>query len=597
MGTSLKRFFFTYKRILLLAYQIHPGFLILLTVNNLAWGLTNLPVVYINKALIDLVVSNIGNPNWRSVVQTIIFLIAARSVIDLFRSFLSKINFHVARSLGNLMSDRIDIILGEKLNSLDVPTVEDADFQDKYAKVRRQANNRMWGMLSSLQEMPSAVATVISGAIPIFQFNPLFILVTLITMVPDFLVNTRLARLDYQDTEKKIRLYRVLGWLGWIISETSQFYENKISANIRYVSQKIGGLQDEIFRNDLHMRTRRVKWRTLGEIPQFFTSWALNAYFFILALSGRITIGTAQLLYQSANNLANGTSMFMNNVAQIYENYLFVKDYAWFIELQPKNPPGTVPFPSKIVRGIEFDHVWFKYPGSKTWALQDISFAIKPKENIALVGENGAGKTTLLKLLLGFYRPAQGRIIVDGINIHDFDPALYWQQISALPQEFHLYPFSAKESIAFSDLSRLSDDQAIKHSAKKAEIDDYLTSLPRGYDTPLAKDLDGADPSGGQKQRIAIARTLFKNSQIVMLDEPTSNVDPKGEEEIFANILKTTRDVILILVSHRFSTVRRADKIIVLDSGSLVEEGTHDQLLKNKGLYAKLFTLQAKSYQ
>ena len=212
-------------------------------------------------------------------------------------------------------------------------------------------------------------------------------------------------------------------------------------------------------------------------------------------------------------------------------------------------------------------------------------------------GYLGAGKTTLLKLLLGFYPPTRGRITIDDINILDYKPSSYWKNVSALAQEFHLFPFSARESIAFSDLSRLKDTKAIRQAAKQARIDDYLFRLPKGYQTPLTKDLDGVDPSGGQKQRIAIARTLFKNGQIVILDEPTSNVDPKGEEEIFENIISVTRKKMLILISHRFSTVRKADRILVVEEGKITEQGMHDQLIKLNGTYAQLFHLQAKSYQ
>jgi len=268
------------------------------------------------------------------------------------------------------------------------------------------------------------------------------------------------------------------------------------------------------------------------------------------------------------------------------------------MDLKPQNMGGTQIFPVKIRTGIEFDHVWFRYPSSSEWILKDISFKITPLENIAMVGENGAGKTTLLKLLLGFHVPSKGRILIDGVVVTDYDIQSLWKKISVLQQDFHLFPFSARESIAFSDLSRVDNLTDIKSAAKLTDIDSYIESLPLKYDTPLTKELEkGVDPSGGQRQRIGLARALFHPSSILVLDEPTSNVDPKAEEEIFENIIKITKNQILILVSHRFSTVRRANKIFVLDTGELVEAGTHEQLMKKRGLYAKLFTLQAKSYK
>ena len=593
---SIRRFFYTYTRILKLAYRVHPSFLIILTVNNILWGLSNLPVVYINKYLIDLVVSNIGNPDWKPVAQSIIILLLIRVSVEIMRSLMSRIDGHVSAAFSSLMSDRITVILGEQLNTLDVPTVESAEFQDKYAKINNQSHNRIWGMLKSLQQIPNALATIVSGMIPLLSFNPILILLVGVVVIPDAMVSLKLTQLEYQEREKRNRLYRVLGWLNWLISHISQFYENKIAANVHYVSDKMRNLQDEIYKNDVRNRVRRAKYRTLSDIPSHILSFVLNAYFFITALLGRITIGTAQLLYLSANTLENGLSMLMTNFAEIYEHYLFVSDFSWFMDLK-SSQLGTKRFPKKIMQGVKFDHVWFKYPNSENWILKDISFEINAAENIALVGENGAGKTTLLKLLLSFYIPQKCQITVDGINISEFDMSSYWKQISALSQEYHLYPFSAKESIAFSDLGRVNEIDNIREAATKARIDDYISALPSGYDTPLTKDLDGVEPSGGQRQRIAIARTLFKKAQIILMDEPTSSVDPKGEEEIFANIIDSTRDQIVILVSHRFSTVRRADRIILLEDGIVAEEGSHKTLLKKKGKYAHLFNLQAKSYQ
>lgn len=593
---QIKKFFYTYTRILKLAYQVHPGFLFILTVNNILWGLSNLPVVYINKYVIDLVVANLGIQNWQPIAHNIIILLLFRVLIEILRSLMSRIDGHVSSAFSSLMSDRIVVILGDQLNKLDIPTVESAEFQDKYAKIRSQSHNRIWGMLKSLQQVPNALATIISGIIPLFSFNPILILLVGVVVVPDAIVSLKLAQLEYQERERRSRLYRVLGWLDWLITNVAQFYENKIAANINYVSQKMRSLQDEIYKNDVRHRMRRAKYRTLSDIPSHIFSFALNAYFFINALVGRITIGTAQLLYLSANTLENGLSMLMTNFAEIYEHYLFVNDYSWFMDLKSKQL-GTKTFPLQIRKGVKFDGVWFKYSNSEQWVLKDISFEIKAHENVALVGENGAGKTTLLKLLLGFYQPSKGNITIDGVNISEFVPESYWKQISALSQDYHLYPFSAKESIAFSDLSRITEIDKIKKAAQKAKIDDYILSLPKGYDTPLARDLDGVEPSGGQKQRIAIARTLFKTAQIVLLDEPTSNVDPKTEEEIFTNIIESTKKQVVLLVSHRFSTVRKADKIILLDNGEVSEMGSHQELIEKNGQYANLFNLQAKSYQ
>lgn len=598
MASSLGKFFTTYKRILALAYRVNPSLLILITIANSFWGLTNLPVLYINKMLIDLVISNLGHPNWLSAARTIVFIIGLRSIIEFVRGFLSRYNNALSTQFINLINNRLDILLGEKLNSLDIPTIESPDFQDKYKKVTRESNSRVWGMISPLSDLPNSVFTIFSGSVPLWSFNPVIGLAVILLSLPEALINGRLAKWDYRDRDKMNKEYRLWGWLNWIISDTNQIYENKLYATVNYVSGKLRHLQQYIFDIDRGMRLRRVKWRTVADLPTWVLSIGLNSYFFILALMGRISLGLAQMLYQSSNTLGNGFGMLTSNIAVIYENYLFIEDFTWFMDLSPKITGGTVPFPKTLKSGIVFDHVWFKYPSSPTWVLRDVSFAIGPRDNVALVGENGAGKTTLLKLLLGFYAPQKGQISINTVPVLNYDFGDLWRHIAILQQDFHLFPFSARESIAFSDLSRVDNLMEIRQAARSTDTDSYIESLPLKYETPLNKQLEkGVEPSGGQRQRIGLARALFRKSQVLILDEPTSNVDPKAEEEIFDNIIRLTKDQILILVSHRFSTVRRADKIIVLDNGKLVESGSHEQLMKVKGTYAKLFTLQAKSYQ
>ena len=254
--------------------------------------------------------------------------------------------------------------------------------------------------------------------------------------------------------------------------------------------------------------------------------------------------------------------------------------------------------PVGIKKGIEFRNVWFKYPNSKKWVLKDISFIIKPKENVALVGENGAGKTTLIKLLCGFYRPEKGEILVDNVNIKELDTLRYWNTLGVLFQDFSHYPFTAKEAIGIGNPRKINDLESIKMAAKLTGVDKYIEGLTLGYKTPLVKDFDGGvDPSRGQWQRLALARIIFRGSKIVILDEPTSNVDQKAEEMIFDKIIDLSSEKILILISHRFNTVRKANKILNISEGRIIEQGTHEELMKKHGEYASLFELQAKGYQ
>ncbi len=598
MISPVKRFFVTYKRILSLAYSINPKLLILITLTNSFWGLTNLPVLYINKILIDLVIANIGNPNWQQVSKTIISIILLRSAIELTRSVLSRINGGLSNYFSSNLNVQIDLILGSKLNKLDIPTIEDSAFQDRYKKVSRESRSRLWNVVTTLSDFPNSVFTIISGLIPLFSFSPLICIIVFILNLPEAIYNGKLAKLDYQDRDKMNKDYRLQGWINWIITDTSQLSESKLYNTFDYMKQKITGIQNKILQMEENLRKRRIKWRTLSDLPQTFFSVYLNSYFFILALSGKISLGFAQMLYQSANTLSNGFGMLSNNIANVYENYLTLEDFTWFMDLKSKSNQKGELFPNKLSTGVVFNNVWFRYPKSTKWILKGVSFVISPTENIALVGENGVGKTTILKLLLGFYQPNKGKITVNSLPISEYNQGSFWNKIASLQQDFHLFPFSARESISYSDFSQVNNLEKIKQAASLSDIDQYIQGLPKKYDNPITNELDGGvEPSGGQRQRFGLARALFKKSLILILDEPTSNVDPKAEEEIFENIIRVTQNQILILVSHRFSTVRRADKILVMDGGQIVETGSHDELMGLNGLYAKLFTLQAKSYQ
>lgn len=595
---ALKKFFYTYKRILALTYKISPGLLLLVIISNSIWGLTNLPILYINKTLIDTVIQNIGKPDLTGPIKIIVFLAISRALLEFVRSSLSSLNWSLSASLTDKIQAGLEATTTQKLSELDIPQVESSEFQDRYKKVERMGNNSVWGMISPLSDIPNAVFTIVSGIIPIFSFKPWLALLVIVVSIPDIFINSRVVKKDYQEGEILNPKYRLWNWIYWHLVDSHSYYENRILGTTKYLIDRMSGVADEVTNFKYKRRLNRAKLRFLGDIPGFFLSVALNIYFFALALLGRVTLGTAQLLYGATSTLTNGFATLVNDGLGIYENYLFVSDLTWFLELESTQIQGSKTLPRDIKKGIEFKNVWFKYPNSKKWILKDVSFEIKPKENIALVGENGAGKTTLIKILCGFYRPNKGQILIDGVDIKKFDPVKYWNALGVLFQDFSQYPFTAQESIGIGNPEKINNLVEIKKAADSTGVNKYIEGLTLGYKTPLAKDFDkGIEPSRGQWQRIALARIIFRGSKIVILDEPTSNVDPRAEEEIFAKIIDLARDKILILISHRFNTVRKADKILNIDKGKIIEQGTHEELMKNKGEYADLFNLQAKGYQ
>jgi ABC-type multidrug transport system fused ATPase/permease subunit len=593
----MKNFFVTYKRIVSLALRVNSRLFIGVTILNSFWGLTNLPVLYINKVLIDVVISSIGKSNWQPLIRTVIIVIVIRTLIETVRIFISRYNYIYSDRLTRQVNNKVTVMIDEKINILDIPTLESPAFQDKYKRIETEAANRVWGMVGTISSFPNSLFTMISGAVPIFAFSPLIAILVTISNLPAVYVNALISKREYKVMEKQVVRYRIWDWIENHLTKAKHYYENRILNNTQVLVNKLIGVQKEV-RDERHVQNLyRVKRRNLVDIPQNIISAGLNSYFFILAILAKITLGSAQLLYQSSLTLGNGFSMIMDGISSVYENYLYVSDLTWLLDLKPKNSDGTIIPQIPFTSGIEFRHVWFKYPSSPDWILQDVNFKIDPHENIAIVGENGAGKTTLIKLLVGFYQPDKGEVLVNGTNISNYDQVSYRKTLGVLFQDFSEYPFTARESIGFGDVDKIDDLSAIQEAATQTDIHEFIESLPKKYDNPLSKEFEGGiDPSKGQWQRIALARTLFRHAQIVILDEPTSNVDPKAEEEIFAKIIELTKNESLVLISHRFSTVRHADKILVLEKGTVVEEGSHEALIKKRGLYAKLFKLQAKSF-
>ncbi|KKQ97412.1 MAG: ABC transporter related protein [Candidatus Woesebacteria bacterium GW2011_GWB1_39_12] len=596
--SPIKRFILTYKRVFSIVYKVNPRLLISVTIINGFWGLTNLPVLYINKTLIDVVIGSIGLSDLSTPLKTISLLIFFRALVEFARAATSNINSFLTRAMGEQLTAYLERVGGVKLNTLDIPLVESPNFQDKYKKIEREANNRLWGMIEPLSDIPNAIFTIISGVLPLITFNPWISVVVLVVTLPDIIINARIAKKDYEAIQVLNPKWRLWGWIHWHMVDTKQFYENKILGNVEYLARKLFDVQKEIVEFQYKRRKRRATARTFASIPGYILSMVLNIYFFALALLGRVTLGTAQLLYQATNTLSLGFSTFLNDAVNIYENYLFVSDLTWFLELKAELVGGQKQPSLNFSKGIEFKDVWFKYPNAKTWVLKGVSFEIGPKENLALVGENGAGKTTMIKLLSGFYKPNKGEVLVNGVNIFDYDQAKYRQLLGVLFQDFSWYPFTARESIGIGSVDKIKRREEIKKYAKLTGVDEFIESLPLKYENPLSKEFEkGVEPSKGQWQRIALSRILFRDSKILVLDEPTSNVDPKAEEEIFEKIIELAREKILILISHRFSTVRMADKILLIDGGKIWEQGTHQELMNRDSEYAHLFKLQAKGYQ
>ncbi|TMD43568.1 MAG: ABC transporter ATP-binding protein, partial [Chloroflexi bacterium] len=322
-------------------------------------------------------------------------------------------------------------------------------------------------------------------------------------------------------------------------------------------------------------------------------------YVALQAIAGRLTLGDLTLYTTAAQSVQNSIQGILSGFSSMYEHNLYLSNLFELMATETKLPVPSHPVPVPVpLRGeLRFEHVTFAYPDAKENALDDLSFTIAPGETVAIVGRNGAGKTTLFKLICRLYDPVEGRILVDGVDIRDYEPDQLRAQIGGMFQDYVAYQATAAENIGLGNLSHLADREAVARAGQQAGADSLIAGLPAGYDTALGKWFDaGVNLSGGEWQKVALARAFMRDARILLLDEPTSALDAQAEYDLFERLRTLTRGKTAVYISHRFSTVRRADRILFLEHGQLVEQGTHEQLMRLSGRYARLFRLQASAY-
>ena len=597
--SPLHQVWFVLKKTGGLLWQTDRNALILTTVLNVLNSATILPTLYLDKMFIDTLVKSIGTSNLRPVLQTIILIVIGRFGISTFKGIAGRIIGTYDDSLGRGLNAKLDELLGLKYSQIDVSVIEDPKFKDRYGKIEREGGDRAWRLVSSFADFPRYLSGIVSSLSVFIFFQPIIVLFSVAFLIPQFIVDAKLIKKRYKISDDLKTKYRIWGMLSYYLVRTKSYLELRLLNISKYLTRKMTVVQKEIIDSWVNLGKERLVARTLVVIPQDIFSYALDVYFAFMAIIQRITIGSAQAYIRAVSNFRESLSGLVGSILQFYENYLYMVDLAWFLDLKPQRDPSHgKAFPRKIKLGLKFENVWFKYPESENWILKGLNFTIAATENIALIGENGAGKTTLVKLLAGFYNPSKGSITIDGVKVDKYKRNDYWKNISVLFQDFESYDLTAQESIGYGNIDKINNISEVRKYAKMTDIDQWIDSLPLKYKNPLSRSYEkGVSPSFGQWQRIGLARTLIKNSQILVLDEPTSNVDPQAEEDIFNQVLKLGKEKILIFISHRFSTVRRADKILLLEGGQITEQGTHDQLMQHDKKYARLFHLQAKSYQ
>ncbi len=500
--------------------------------------------------------------------------------------------------LGDEYNIATSVSIIKKTNQINISLLEDSEFYDKLERARTQTTGRVGLMSNVLGQVQStiSIATLVAGLI---YFEPYLIILLVLSIIPSFINEVRFSQQQYSLARSWTAERRELDYLRFIGANDKTAKEIKLFDLTDFIVERFKNLSEEYYKLN---KTLAIKRSALGFL--FNVLGALSyygAYVFIIyrVLSGVITLGELTFLSGSFNRLMRNLQDFFSKFTRISESALYLKDYFDFIDISIlSKTKEDLPLPKQIKHGFEFKNVHFSYPGSDHEILKSITFTLKAGEKMAFVGQNGAGKTTLTKLLLRFYEPTSGEILLDGININRFNKAEYQAFFGVIFQDFFKYEFTLKENIAIGNIDELNNQHKIETAAQLSLADNVVNELKHGYNQQLGKRFaNGQELSGGQWQKVALARAYMKNAEVMILDEPTSALDAKAENDVFTRFIGLTEGKTSIIISHRFSTVRQADRILVLKNGKVLELGTHETLMQNQNLYAQLFSLQAEGYQ
>lgn len=548
--------------------------------------------------LIDTSISGIQNDNLSFNLLLIPFILYG--TIELVKSIMTWLDGYLENRIFDILELKVHIDVIGKYSSLDIQSLEDPEVNRIFQVIRGPYEWRIKHLIFTVGRLISASLLIMASAFILLKISPFVMIIVVFSAIPSVIINMKFGSISWgiwhedANKQRKFNLTR-----EFLLNK-----ENLIEASINNISPHLVNVLREIL-NNYHQKRKpvlrkRAIMMLLGDCVRIVGS-VFSVYFLItLALEKSISIGELILGSSVFISFSGSLSSFLYELTETYNSGLFMQDYQKFMGLKAKMKQGEIKLKKfDIPPRIEFRDVTFKYPNTTRTILKNINLEIEPGMKVALVGENGVGKTTLIKILARFYPLQEGRILIDNKDLSEIENESWEQNLGLLTQHFNTYPaFTVKENIAFGDISKEANDEAVAEAADKANVSNFVSKYKNGFEQLLSIQFDdGIDPSWGQWQRLGIARTLYRNPPIIILDEPTSAIDAQAEYEIFQNINKQTEGKTVIYVSHRYSTVKNADMICVLKDGSIIENGTHQELMAINGEYAKNFSLQAKAYE
>jgi ATP-binding cassette, subfamily B, bacterial len=589
------------RRAVGLVWSTSRALTIALALLTLTAGLLPAAIAWVGAQIVDAIVaaSQLARAQGETDIARVFWLVALEGGLVTAMAVAQRGISFCQSLLRAQLGQRVNEMILDKALTLDLAHFEDSEFYDKLTRARREASSRPLSLVNRTFGLAQNLIALVSYAGLLISFSPWAMAVLLLAGLPAFIAEARFSGeaftlFRWRSPETRMQIY-----LETVLAREDGAKEVKLFGLGPLLLDRYKAIFHKLYSADRALTLRRDSWGLGLGLIGTLTLYGAYAWIAFTTVMGRITLGQMTMYFMLFRQGQSSVSAILSSIGGMYEDNLYLSTLYEYLETPVRAPSGTATRGTDPSDGIRFEHVSFTYPGSESAALQDISLHIRPGESLALVGQNGSGKTTLIKLLTRLYSPDSGRVLLDGIDLVNWDETALRERIGVIFQDFARYQLRVGENVGAGDVHHFEDEERWREASEKGMASDFIDALPAGYNTQLGKWFnDGRELSGGQWQKIALARAFMRSkADILVLDEPTAAMDAEAEATIFEHFRSLSKNRIVILISHRFSTVRMADQIVVIQDGRIIEHGNHEQLVKQEGHYAHLFSLQARGYQ
>jgi ATP-binding cassette, subfamily B, bacterial len=554
-------------------------------------------LLYVGKLIIDAVYNVVSRH--QAIPHRLWWLVLAEFTIAVLGNVLTRTIDYLDSLLADKYMRYVSIQVMRHAAELDLIAYEDPVFYDRLERARVQATDRL-AMIQMLGRLVQQVITTITLSVSIVYFSPWLLLLLIAGVLPAFVGESHFAFLGYAKNFRQTPVRRQLDYLRVLGGSKEAAKELKLFGLSKFLTNRFTRLSDQVYEENVALSKRKLIAGAFLSVIGSLGYYSAYVYVIWRTVMGALTIGSLYFLAGAILQASTNIQQIFSTLSGVADQALFLTDLLAFFEMQPtiRSKPNAPPAPRPIQRGFEFRNVSFAYPGSERRILKNLDFTLHTGERVALIGENGQGKTTIVKLITRLYDPTEGQILLDGVDLREYSLEDLYREIGVIFQDFMRYEMTVRENVAVGRIEEIDNMNEIVAASHKSLADEVVAKLPGGYDQMLGRRFEnGVDLSGGEWQKLALARAYLRDAQLLILDEPTAALDARSEYEVFERFAELTGGKMALFISHRFSTVRMADRIVVLSEGQIVEDGTHERLMALGGQYAEMFELQAASYR